>query len=145
MSLLGRVGILSEESAILEGEPDEVERKRRAALDQRVTPKRIEVARSTSTWFELEAADLVARDRGRVYVSAKTDFVFEPMNGLVFEPDTARPLVDPDIELYYVVQPDNTLRFFQRRPGTWSQIVQRRTEKQLQRTAPRPTPEWQKP
>ena len=63
MTLLGRLG-LSPESAALEGTPDEVDARVRAAHDAKLRPARVEDARRVRGWREIED-DLVPRLGGR--------------------------------------------------------------------------------
>ena len=65
----------------LEGAPDEVDARLRAAHDAKLRPKRLEIARRNSRWHEIEEADLVPRGRGWL-VSATSDFVFQPASGV---------------------------------------------------------------
>ena len=62
MTLLGKLG-LSPESAALEGTPEEVDARLRAAHDEKLRPARVEAARRISGWHEI-ADDLVPRHRG---------------------------------------------------------------------------------
>ena len=56
------------------------------------------------------------------------------------------PLADT-AELAFVVDDDLKLHFYERirNPSTWSEYVRRQAEKEHQKTASRPTPEWMKP
>ena len=143
MTLLGKLG-LSPESAALEGTPDEVDKRVRAAHDEKLRPARAQAARRISGWHEIED-DLVPREQGW-FVSAGSDRIYAPYRGVVWTADTAVPLAET-ADLAFVVDDDLQLRFYERvrHPSTWSEYVRRQTEKKLQKTAARPTPEWQKP
>ena len=142
MILLGKLG-LSPESAALEGTPEEVDARVRAAHDEKLRPARVEAARRISGWHEI-ADDLVTRHRGWL-VSAASDRIYVRHQGVVWTGDTAVPVADTE-ELSFVVGDDLELRFFQRirHPATWSEHIRRQTAKELQKTAPKPTPEWMK-
>jgi hypothetical protein len=86
---------LSGESSLEEGEPHEVMEKKRRALDERLRPARLEVARRSSQWTELEDVDLVPRGpRNAWLVSAKTDDVYEGYRGIVFQTGTVNVIPD---------------------------------------------------
>ena len=144
MSLLGRIGKLSPESAALEGTPDEVDARLRAAHDEKLRPARVEAARRISGWREIED-DLVPRGR-RWFVSAGSDRIYTRYAGAVWVSDSVVPLADT-AELSFVVTDDGEIRFYERirQPATWSAYIQRQSAKELKKSAARPTPEWQKP
>ena len=90
--------------------------------------------------------DLVPRLNGRWFVSAASDAIYARYRGIVWTADTAVTM-DDQAELSFTVDDDDQLTFYERirHPPTWSQYVQRQAEKELQKSASRPTPEWQKP
>ena len=142
MTLLGKLG-LSPESAALEGTPDEVDARVRAAHDRKLRPARVEAARRISGWHEIED-DLVARHRGWL-VSAGSDRIYIQHKGVVWAGDSVVPLADTE-ELSFVVGDELELRFYQRvrHPATWSEYVRRQAAKELQKTTEKPTPELMK-
>ena len=143
MTLLGKLG-LSPESAALEGTPEEVDARVRAAHDEKLRPARIEAARRISGWHEI-VDDLVPRHRDWL-VSASSDRIYIRHQGVVWAGDTAIPQVDNE-ELAYTVGDDRELHFYQRirHPSAWSEHIRRQTAKELQKSAEEPTPEWMKP
>ena len=145
MSLLGKIGKLSPESAALEGEPAVVEARKRAAHDEKLRPARVEAARRMSGWHEVKD-DFVPRLGGHWLVSAGSDRIYVPYRGTVWAADSVVPIADT-VELSFVVDDDLEVRFYERlkHPSTWSEHVRKQTAKQLQKTAPQPTPEWMKP
>ena len=145
MSFLGKIGKLSPESAALEGEPAEVNARLRVAHDKKLRPKRLEAARKVHGWREIEA-DLVPRLGGRWLVSAGSDRIYIPHRGVVWDADSAVPMADA-VELSFTVGDNGELSFYERitQPPTWSEYVQRQAQKELQKSAERPTPEWMKP
>ena len=124
---LGRVGSLS----ALEGTPEEVAAKRRQANAEQMRPARLEVARRNSKWTEIEN-DLVPRNRGRWLVSASTDAVYAPMNGVVFQPHSSTVVAD-QAELHYYVDDAGDLHFLEKQPYTWSEHVGSRERRRTQR------------
>jgi hypothetical protein len=90
--------------------------------------------------------DFVSRLNGRWFVSASSDAIYAPYRGAVRVADSVVPLADT-AELCFVVGDGDEVRFFERirHPATWSEHVRRQTEKKLQKTAARPTPQWMKP
>src|SRR5918995_949491 len=102
MTLLGKLR-LSEETPppLLEGEPDEVQARLRAAHHAKLRPARLDVARRNRRWHELLEVDLVARHRGWL-VSATTDEVFSPYRGAVWVADTG-VVVSDMTELWFYV------------------------------------------
>ena len=112
MSLLGKIGKLSPESAALEGTPAEVEQRVRAAHDVKLRPARAQAARRVRGWHEIQD-DLVPRLNGRWFVSAATDAIFAPYRGAVWVADSIVPLSDT-AELSFVVTDDLEVRFYER-------------------------------
>ena len=104
MSLLGRIGRLSPESAALEGRPDEVDARLRAAHDKKLRPARVEAARRIRGWIEIEN-DLVPRLGGRRLVSAGSDRINARYRGAVWVADTAVVMND-QVELSFYVDDD---------------------------------------
>ena len=133
MSLLGKIGKLSPESAALEGTPAEVEQRVRAAHDVKLRPARAQAARRVRGWHEIQD-DLVPRLNGRWFVSAATDAIFAPYRGAVWVADSIVPLSDT-AELSFVVTDDLEVRFYERvrHPATWSEYVHRQAAKDQQR------------
>ena len=111
MSLLGRIG-LSPESAALEGTPEEVDARMRAAHDEKLRPARVEAARRIRGWHEI-TDDLVPRLGGRWLVSAGMDLIYAPYRGVVWAADTAVAIADTT-ELAFVVDDDLKLHFYER-------------------------------
>ena len=79
---------------------------------------RIAAARHNPRWTEIPD-DLVPR--GRCLVSAATDEVL-PHRGVVFERGSARLVADM-APLVFTVTADGELRFLDRQPGSWSDVV----------------------
>ncbi len=73
------------------------------------------------------------------------DKIYVPHKGVVWNADTAVPMADA-VELAFTVGDNGELRFYERvmRPATWSEYVKRQADKEHQKTAARPTPEWMK-
>ncbi len=53
-------------------------------------------------------------------------------------------IVNTTAELWFAISDAGELVFYERQPRMWSEMVRRQAEKELRRTAVRPTPEWQK-
>ena len=142
MTLLGKLG-LSPESQALEGTPEEVDARVRAAHDAKLRPKRLEEARRVRAWREIED-DLVERQGGTVLVSASSDAIFRRFRGTTWVADSAVVMND-QVELAFTVGDNGELSFFEQLPGTWTQHIERKAERELAKAAPKPTPEWMKP
>lgn len=98
---------------------------------QQLREARLETARRTPRWVELEAVDVVPR--GRVFVAASTDEILLPYRGATFGRGTATAISD-QTELYYVLDDDNQMTFYERQPGgTWSDHVRRQAERDARR------------
>lgn len=134
MSLRTTLG-LSRESSLEEGTPDEVAEKKRRALDEKLRPARLEVARRNAKWTEI-ANDLVSRGRGWL-VSAETDAVYAPARGMVFAPHAVNVIADQS-ELFYFVDDAGDLQFFERIPGTWTAHLERHAARELAKAARKP-------
>ena len=142
-TILGKWG-LSEESAILEGEPEEVAKRVRDAHDAKLRPARLDAARANPRWHEVAEADLVRR--GHYLVHAPSDEVFLPARGAIFERDSTVPINDTKELWFHATGADaDELVFLEGQPRRWSDMVARQTAKELRRSAERPTPEWTKP
>ena len=116
----------------------------RAAHDPKLRPARIEAARRVRAWHEI-ADDLVPRLGGRWLVSAGTDLIYAATEASCGQ--LTRPWRWPtQIELAFVVDDDDQASFLRARPATGDVVGVRRrqAEKELQKTAERPTPEWMK-
>lgn len=136
MSLRSTLG-LSRESSLEEGSPDEVAEKKRKALDERLRPARLEVARRNSKWTEIDAADLVPRGpRDAWLVSAANDAVYEHYRGVVFAPGSVTMIADRAPVFFSLV--DGELVFYERLPFTWTQHLEKRAARELAKAAPRP-------
>lgn len=125
---------LSREGSLEEGTPDEVMAKKRRALDERLRPARLEVARRMPRWMEVED-DFVPRGRGWL-VSASTDAIYTPTRGVVFQPHSITVIAD-QIELSFTVV-DGVLTFYERLPFTWTEHLEKRAARELAKAAPRP-------
>lgn len=86
---------------------------------------RIAAARRNPRFTEIPD-DLVTR--GRCLVSAATDEVYLPHRGAVFERSSAGLVADM-AELVFTVNAEGELRFLDRRPGTWSDVVERQAKR----------------
>ena len=125
MSFRSTIG-LSRESSLEEGTPDEVADKKRRARDAVLRPARLEVARRTAKWTEIED-DLVPRGRGML-VSAATDHVYTPVRGVIFETASVG-IIATHAPYYFTVSPDGELAFYERLPGTWSERIERQARR----------------
>lgn len=94
---------------------------------------RVKAARANVMWTEIEPDDLIERDGGRLFVSAGSDLIYSLEPGAIFEKGTAR-LVSDFAELCFVVRDNDELVVFQRRPGTWTQVIEAR-ERRRRRVA----------
>jgi len=113
---------LGREASLEEGTPDEVAEKKRRAHEAVLRPARLEVARHTAKWTEIEN-DLVPRGyRGMSLVSASTDHVYERVRGIVFQPGSVNVIAD-HAQLYFTVDDAGELTFYERDSRTWSEQV----------------------
>ena len=135
MSLLGRIG-LSREMSLEEGEPDEVMAKKRKAYAERVRPERLKVARQNPRWTEIDN-DLVGRLGGRWMVSVSSDRAYQPVRGAVFLPHSVTAVAD-QAPLFFYVDDQDELHFFERLPLTWTQHLEKKAARKLARAAPKP-------
>lgn len=84
---------------------EDAEAKERATVEEQVRRARLEFARRTSQWTEIED-DFVPRGRkGHWLVSASTDDVYTRVRGTVFPTGSAAPLADVSV-LYFTVDAD---------------------------------------
>jgi hypothetical protein len=134
MTLLGKLR-LSDESSLEEGTPAQVSEARRVAHAEKLRSARLEAALRNSRWHEFERVDLVRRNRGWL-VSATTDEIFSPVRGVVFEPYSVN-LIDEQSELWFFVTREQEVVFLERRPGTWSEYIEKRTQREHRRAAER--------
>jgi hypothetical protein len=120
-----------------EGTPDEVAEKKRRALDEKLRPARLEVARLQTKWTEIED-DLVPRGRGWL-VSAETDAIYSMVRGVVFAPYSVTVVAD-QAELFYFVDRDGDLVFLERidPPRTWTEHLEKRAARERVKAAPKP-------
>lgn len=122
--------LMSRESSLVEGTPDEVAEKQRKANEEAVRPARLDAARRQPKWTEIEN-DLVPRGyKGTQLVSAETDHVYRRYAGPVFQPGTASVIPD-QAELYFTVDANHGLTFYEREPGTWSDRVARQARRKV--------------
>ena len=135
MTLMGRIVALSPKTLLEQGELHEVLEKKRRAYDAEVRPARLKFARRNSRWTEVEN-DFVPRGRGDL-VSAATDHVYTPMRGVVFQPDSVNVIAEL-APLYFTVDANDELRFYERQPWTWTAFLEKRAARELTRAAPRP-------
>ena len=135
MGLMGRIGQLSREALLEEGTPDEVMEKKRRAYEEKVQPARLKIARSNSRWTEIED-DLVPRARGYL-VSAATDHVYTPTRGVVFQPHSVNVMANL-APLYFTVDADDELTFYERQPWTWTAFLEKRAARELAKDTPKP-------
>jgi hypothetical protein len=100
--------------------------------ENEIRVKRLEVARRTTRWTEIED-DFVPRGRnGYWLVSASTDHVYTRVHGTVFPRGSAAPLADVS-ELYFTVDTNGELTFYEREPWLWSEHVEKRARRRLSR------------
>ena len=135
MKLMGRIGLLSREALLEEGTPDAVAAKRRRAYAEKIRPERLKIARRNPRWTEIED-DFVPRGRGYL-VSAATDHVYTPMCGVVFQPDSVNVIAE-FAPLYFTVDADDELTFYERQPWTWTEHLEKQAAKELRKAAPKP-------
>jgi hypothetical protein len=102
----------------------------RAAHAEAVNAERIRRARAHSIWTELDGSALVGR--GPYLVHADTDELLSVYRGVVFQSHSAE-LVASMTPLWFYVTEAGYLVFLERKPGTWSAIVEKRSRP----TAPR--------
>lgn len=131
MSLRTTLGL----SSLSEGTPSEVAEKKRRAYEAAVRPKRLALARRHPRWREIED-DLVPRGRGWL-VSAGSDVIYTRFLGAVFAPHSINVIAD-ETELYFVVDADNQLHFFERVGGSWTEHLEKRAARELAKAAPKP-------
>ena len=135
MSLRTRLR-LAGESLLEEGEPDQVLEQKRKAYDEAVRPARLEAARRMPKWTEIES-DLVPRNRGRWLVSASSDHIYQPVSGVVFASYSVTVIADRTA-LWFYVDDEGELHFFERLPFTWTQHLEKRAARELAKAAPKP-------
>jgi hypothetical protein len=104
----------------------------RAQHAEQVRRARLEVARLTSHWTEIED-DLVRRGhRGRFLVSASSDEIYTTYAGVVFEPGKATAVSDR-AQLHWYQDANGRLVFLEKQPRTWSELVARRARREAVR------------
>jgi hypothetical protein len=118
-----------------EGTPEQQQEARR----QELHAQRVEAARGTLAWTELEPVDVVTRQP--YLISASTDEMFVPHRGLVFEPGSASAVADQS-PLWFVVDGDELL-FLEKPSGasTYTQFLEAKAERERTRNAPKPRPQ----
>ena len=136
MSLMGRIGGLSREALLEEGTLKEVTEKKRRANEEKARPARLKIARSNPRWAEIEN-DLVGRLGGRWLVSASSDRIYQPVRGAVFLPHSVTAVAD-QAPLFFHVDDQDELHFFERLPLTWTQHLEKRAARELAKAAPKP-------
>jgi len=95
--------------------------------DELVAEARVEAARKNPDWVEVEEIDLVARKPWLVH--AETDALYTVFRGAIFERGSARPVFNHTVPLAFYLDRTGDLVFLERRPGTWSEIVAKRTRR----------------
>jgi hypothetical protein len=112
-----------------------------ADQEQELREARLKAAHGSPRWEELQEVDLVERMGGRVVVSAESDDVYQRYRGHVWATASASPVSDLT-PLYYVVGEDNSLVFYEKLAGAWSERVAQQAERERRRAARRPRPTW---
>ena len=102
----------------------------RAEMAEHVRAARLEAARRTSRWTELEAVDLVRR--GRVFVAASDDSVYLRHRGVTFESGKAAPIAD-QAPLHFTVDQGGNLTFYEKQSATWTELVARKAKRMARR------------
>src|SRR5262245_15985792 len=102
-----------------------------AAHDLKVKEARLEVAKSSSEWRELEVTALVRR--WPYLVHADSYELFAPYRGVVWATRSSSPIADKT-PLHYFIDREGEVIFLERKPGTWSEIVEKR-ERRKRRVA----------
>lgn len=106
---------------------EDAEAAERAVVEEQVRRARLEFARRHNRRTEVEEVDLVRR--GRVLVSATTDRIYRPVQGVVFAPNSATAIADHS-ELSFYVTSAGELVFLERKSGTWSDVIAKRARRQ---------------
>jgi hypothetical protein len=88
---------------------------------------RREAARRNPRWVEVEETSLVRR--AMFLVHADEDTLWTGYRGTVWEPGSANVIFNADLPMTFYVDPDGDVRFIERRPGLWSDIVARQARK----------------
>ena len=111
----------------------------RAAHEEQVRQARLVAARRNSKWTEIED-DFVSRGRG-LFVSAASDHVYAAVRGIVFATASVTIIADQS-PLYFVVGDNGELAFYERQPRTWTEMLERKAERERRRNAPKSRPRW---
>ena len=106
----------------------------------KLRPKRLEVARGLRIWREIPD-DFVPRQGGSLLVSASSDAIYRRYRAAVWASDSAVAIADT-VELSFTVGSNGELSFFEQLPGTWTQHLERKAERELAKAAPKPRPAW---
>ena len=115
---------------------EDAEAAERATIEERVRVARVTAARGNSRWEEIEA-DFVPRGRkGYWLVSASTDHVYTRARGTVFPTASAAPVAN-FTALYFTVDADGELTFYERQPWKWSEHIANHAAREARRNAPR--------
>jgi hypothetical protein len=88
---------------------------------------RLEAARRTPEWEELEETALVRR--APFLVHAADDSLWTPFRAPTFEAGSARVVANDRVPLGYYLTPDGDIQFVEKVAGTWSQVVERQARK----------------
>ena len=99
--------------------------------EKEIRRARVARARQHQRWTEIPAGRLVPRYRHWL-VDAETDECFVPVRGVVFQIGTANIIADL-ARLHFVVGDDGELVFYEKQPGTWSEIYARRARREAAR------------
>ena len=84
---------------------------------------RREAARRNPRWVEVEETSLVRR--AMFLVHADTDELWTHYRGTVWEAGSANVIFNDSIPMWFFVDADGEVVFLERRPGLWSDIVER--------------------
>ena len=117
------ISALSSDLSVLSSDQTPTEKEIRRA--------RVARARQHQRWTEIPAGRLVPRQRFWL-VDADTDECFVPARGDIFQTGTANILAD-QARLHFVVGDDGELVFYEKQPGTWSEIYARRARREAAR------------
>ena len=93
-----------------------------------IRQRRVQSARACIAWTELEASALDRRER-RFHIHGETDEIFVPVRGTIWHP-LGRIAFGDQSPLYFVVDENDEVQVFEKRPGgTWSEVLRERQSK----------------
>jgi hypothetical protein len=95
--------------------------------EQEVRERRVMTARANRFWSEVEETALVRRERWLIH--AETDEMFSPFAAQVWANGSANIAQNDRVPLTFYVDREGEVRFLERQPGTWSQVVARRARR----------------